>query len=67
MPFLLAPVLKRLDVTKARLAEDSGIPYAMICRIERGDSNPNWTTVVRIARALGVSTSDFEPRRGKDG
>ena len=65
VPFMLSDVLRRLGVNKTQLAEDTGIAYSMICRLERADANPNWTTVVRIARALGISTAEFEPQRQK--
>jgi transcriptional regulator with XRE-family HTH domain len=37
------------------LAHDAGMTVAAIARVERGDANPSWTTVMRIAGALGIS------------
>lgn len=65
--FLLNDVLRKKRVSKQWLADRSGIPYPMICRMTRGDANPTWTTVVRIAWALGVPVSDFEPRKAPEG
>jgi predicted transcriptional regulator len=33
------------------LAHDAGMTVAAMARVERGDANPSWTTVTRIARA----------------
>ena len=40
-----------------RLATRSGISPSMISDIERGAKSPTVTTIVRLARALGVSAS----------
>lgn len=55
----LAVVLKRLreerDITQEQLAFNAGITASALSRIERGVNTPGWTTVERIAKALGVS------------
>lgn len=55
----LAVVLKRLreerDITQEQLAFSAGITASALSRIERGVNTPGWTTVERIAKALGVS------------
>ncbi len=55
----LAVVLKRLreerDITQEQLAFNAGITASALSRIERGLNTPGWTTVERIAKALGVS------------
>jgi len=46
-------------VTQEDLAHDAGITTGTLSLIERGQSNPTWATVKRIAKALGVSMSDL--------
>ena len=41
------------------LAEEAGITKNMLSLIERGEGNPSWATVQRIAKALGVSVADL--------
>jgi len=60
---VLASLLKRLreeqGITQEELAYDAGITVSALSRIERGLNGPGWTTVKRIADALGVSLSDL--------
>ena len=44
-------------LTQEALAESLDLSVAYVSLIERGGRNPPYTTVVAIARALGVSTS----------
>lgn len=46
-------------ISKYRLALDSGISKQMLSRLELGQSQPGWETVVALARALGVSVEAF--------
>lgn len=41
------------------LAELAGINKSQIVRIESGQSDPHYTTLLRIARALEVSVGEF--------
>jgi transcriptional regulator with XRE-family HTH domain len=41
--------------TQEAVARRAGLTVAAYARIERGTSNPRWTTVMCIAEALGVS------------
>lgn len=41
------------------LAELAGTNKSQIVRIESGQSDPHYTTLLRIARALEVSVGDF--------
>ena len=50
-------ISKRL--TQKALAELVGVTRVTIARYEIGDRDPKGATLVRIARALGVSTSDI--------
>lgn len=52
----LARTLRRLrtegGLTQEDLAHRSGITVAALARIERGQANPTWTTVRRLAAGL---------------
>lgn len=41
------------------LAANAGISLNMLSVIERGEANPTWNTVHRIAAALGVSVAEL--------
>ncbi|HEX2084678.1 MAG TPA: helix-turn-helix transcriptional regulator [Solirubrobacteraceae bacterium] len=45
--------------TQEDLAHDAGITTGTLSLIERGESNPTWGTVRRIADALGISVNDL--------
>jgi DNA-binding XRE family transcriptional regulator len=54
-------------MTQATLAERAGISASWISRVEHGQVDPTWATIVQIAAGLGVSmvslaelTEDFE-------
>ena len=55
----LAATLRRLRTelgyTQEDLAHRAGLTVAAFARIERGNANPTWTTVTRIAAALEIS------------
>jgi putative transcriptional regulator len=55
----LAFVLKRLrqerDFTQESLAFHANITVSTLARIERGVSNPTWTTLLKIADALDIA------------
>ena len=55
----LAATVRRLreeqDLTQEDVAYDAGLTTSTLSRVETGDNNPSWTTVERIAGALGVS------------
>jgi transcriptional regulator with XRE-family HTH domain len=45
--------------TQAMIAERAGITEQYLRRIERGTENPSLTTLIALARALGISTSQL--------
>ena len=47
------------SITQEQLAFDAGITASALSRIERGINNPGWTTVKRLADALGVSLAQL--------
>jgi transcriptional regulator with XRE-family HTH domain len=55
----LAAVLHRLRIERGDTQEDvahrANLTVAAFARIERGQANPTWTTIRRIAAALDVS------------
>ena len=55
----LAATLRRLRTerghTQEELAHMAGLTVAAVARIERGQANPTWTTVRRLAEALNTS------------
>jgi transcriptional regulator with XRE-family HTH domain len=59
----LACAVRRLrkdsGATQEHLAYRAGLTIASLARIERGQTNPTWLTVRRIARALDVSLAEL--------
>jgi DNA-binding XRE family transcriptional regulator len=59
----LAAVLRRLrtesGVSQESVAYRAGLTAGSLTRIELGQASPEWATVRRIARALGVSLRDL--------
>ncbi len=51
--------------TQEQIASDAGITVGTYARVERGQANPTWTTLRRIAAALGVSVSELAIRAGE--
>ena len=46
---------ERAKLSQAALAEQAGLPPALVAEIERGKHDPTWGDIRRIAAALGVS------------
>lgn len=62
-PFRLTPLLRLQRMSKRKLALKAGVAYPMVCRLAKGKANPTWSTVLRLAKALGCSPADFERRK----
>ena len=70
----LAHVLRELRTGRGRSQEDVahevGLTLGSYARIERGLADPKWSTLRRIAEALGISLDDLgravEERAGHD-
>lgn len=43
-----------------QLAKDSGVTLQAISRIEKDEREPNWITILKLARTLDVSVSEFD-------
>lgn len=60
---------QRDDRSQEAIAHSAGLTVSAYARIERGETNPTWTTVAQIAGALGVSLAELaaavENSRGK--
>jgi transcriptional regulator with XRE-family HTH domain len=50
---------EKLELTQEKLAEFSGLDPTYISGIERGVRNPGIRNVAKIAKALGISTSEL--------
>jgi transcriptional regulator with XRE-family HTH domain len=48
-------------LTQEGLARAAGLSTSAVARIEQRGKDPAWSTVQRLARALGVALSAFEP------
>lgn len=46
-------------LTQAQLGEQAGMLPHALARLERGEREPGWGTVLKLAEALGVSTEEF--------
>ncbi|HEY1833119.1 MAG TPA: helix-turn-helix transcriptional regulator [Solirubrobacteraceae bacterium] len=59
----LARTLRRLreerSLTQEQLAFEAGITSSGLSRIERGLNDPGWTTVRRLAGALGIGLGEL--------
>jgi transcriptional regulator with XRE-family HTH domain len=47
------------DLTQDELARQTGLNRFSIAKLEQGRREPNWPTVLRLARALGVDVGAF--------
>lgn len=45
--------------TQAKLGEAAEMMYQEVARIERGEREPGWAIVVKLAKALGVKPNAF--------
>lgn len=46
-------------ISQVRLAATTGFAQSWISNVERGQRNPSWTNVARLAGALGVSLGEL--------
>jgi transcriptional regulator with XRE-family HTH domain len=53
-------------ISMYELAKRSNVSAASLSRYEEGDRDPQWQTVVKLARALGVSVSEFDASEDVD-
>lgn len=53
---------KEKDLTQAEAAKRMGVPATFLSDIERGIRNPSWSTMLTLAKALGVKVSEIAKR-----
>ena len=56
---LLRELREKEGLTQQQLAKNANIPIGSLRNHEQGQRLPSWPAVVKLARALGVSTDVF--------
>jgi transcriptional regulator with XRE-family HTH domain len=56
---VLRRLRKRAGISQEDLAYESGVTISALSRIERGFSNPTWSSVRALARALNVEMTEL--------
>jgi transcriptional regulator with XRE-family HTH domain len=51
-------------MTQEGLANASGVNVSFISMIERGQSNPAWLTLVKLASELGITVEEIAAEAG---
>lgn len=51
----------KAGLTQTQLAELSGLPQSHISRLENGEHSPSFSTLGKLAKALGVEVSELDP------
>jgi transcriptional regulator with XRE-family HTH domain len=52
-------------LTQEQLAEAAGLHWTYVGGIERGERNPSWDNVVKLARALRIAVSELAAQAEK--
>ena len=52
---------KRFGLTQAQVAKKANIHVNFFARIERGEENPTYETLEKLAKALKAKSSEFLP------
>ncbi len=55
-------IRKERGLSQVQLADKTGFIQAWISHLERGQRNPSWNNVVRLAGGLGVPVSELAER-----
>lgn len=50
---------EKRGITQEGLAQDAGVTTGTVSLVERGMSNPSWSTVKALADGLGVSMAEL--------
>jgi transcriptional regulator with XRE-family HTH domain len=50
---------KQANLTQAELAEAAGLPRATVANLEQPGANPSVTTIIAVAKALGISIDEL--------
>lgn len=57
-------IRQRLGLTVEEFARDSGLSTGIVSQLERGQGNPSFSTLCRLAEGLGVHLSDLVKEDG---
>lgn len=52
-------------MTQEALARSADLSLSMVAKLERGGVDPSWSTIQRLARALGVNCLAFTEDEGR--
>jgi transcriptional regulator with XRE-family HTH domain len=55
----LRTIRRAKKLSQAQLAECAGVHRQVIARLELGENQPTWQTVLALAKALGCKPNDF--------
>lgn len=55
----LRAIREKQGRTLAHVADAAGITFQSLGRLERGEVEPTWPTVLKLANALGVAVGKF--------
>jgi transcriptional regulator with XRE-family HTH domain len=55
----LRELREKAGLTQEQLAAKAGVPIGSLRNHEQGQRQPSWSAVVKLSRALGVSTDVF--------
>ena len=58
----IALLRKKRKISQITLSLDSGIARSFLADLERGKANPSVSTLIKIAKALGVEIRTLFPR-----
>jgi transcriptional regulator with XRE-family HTH domain len=56
---VLRDLRKQAGLTQEELARKAGVPVTSLRGHEQGQRVPSWASIVKLARALGISTDAF--------
>ena len=56
---------ERAGLTQQSVAVAAGLSIGGYCKLERGEVDASWSSVVRLAHALGAEVGEFMPGRAK--
>jgi transcriptional regulator with XRE-family HTH domain len=60
----LRELRERAGLTQSQLAERAGLHPQGVVKLERGEREPAWGTVVALCEALAVSCDEFRKKPG---
>jgi transcriptional regulator with XRE-family HTH domain len=56
----LTELREKAGLSQYKLAQLSGVSKQTISQLEKGEGDPSWDTVKKLAHALGVSIDEFD-------